>query len=153
MSYIKPDRFLMKPKAQRVVLQEEGSALLDVDGKYQLVEVADSNIGAGATGDPNKLKNYTSKAEFEAAIAQLATKAEVSTKADASEVAQKANAADVEAAKKQAVAARSKYVYVLADSSKFHQVTAIQTLNLADVTVISDQGDEELAALTTLICE
>jgi DeoR family fructose operon transcriptional repressor len=58
-----------------------------------------------------------------------------------------------EAAKKQAVAARSKYVYVLADSSKFHQVTAIQTLNLADVTVISDQGDEELAALTTLTCE
>lgn len=98
MFFIKPDRFLMKPKAQRVVLQEEGSALWEVDGKYQLVQVADSNVGAGATGDPNKLKNYTSKAEFDAAIAQLATKAEVSTKADASEVAQKANAADVEAA-------------------------------------------------------
>ena len=58
-----------------------------------------------------------------------------------------------EAAKKQAVAARSKCVYVLADSSKFHQVTAIQTLDLADVTVISERSDDELAALTTLICE
>lgn len=58
-----------------------------------------------------------------------------------------------EAAKKQAVAARSKYVYVLADSSKFHQVAAIQTLDLADITIISDAGDEELAALTTLVTE
>jgi DeoR/GlpR family transcriptional regulator of sugar metabolism len=44
-------------------------------------------------------------------------------------------------------------VFVLLDSSKFHQVTAIHTLDLADVTVISDRWDEELAALTTLICE
>ena len=58
-----------------------------------------------------------------------------------------------ESAKKQAVVARSKYVYVLMDSSKFHQVTAIQTLDPADVTVISDRGDEELEALTTLIYE
>lgn len=58
-----------------------------------------------------------------------------------------------ESAKKQAVAARSKYVYVLLDSSKFHQVTAIRTLDPAEVTVISERGDEDLATLTTLICE
>lgn len=58
-----------------------------------------------------------------------------------------------EAAKKQAVAARAQRVYVLADSSKFRQVTAIQTLELADVTVISELGDDELSSLTTLISE
>lgn len=59
----------------------------------------------------------------------------------------------VESAKKQAVAERSKYLYVLLDSSKFHQVTAIQMLDLADVTVISDREDEEFSTLTTLISE
>lgn len=44
-------------------------------------------------------------------------------------------------------------VYVLLDSSKFHQVTAIQTLDPADVTVISERGDDDLASLTTLIYE
>lgn len=58
-----------------------------------------------------------------------------------------------EAAKKQAIAARSQRVFVLADSSKFRQVTAIQTLGLDQVTVISERGDDELAALTTLVCE
>lgn len=58
-----------------------------------------------------------------------------------------------EAAKKQAVAARSQRVFVLADSSKFHQVTAIQTLDLADVTIVSERGDDRIAELTTLVWE
>lgn len=59
----------------------------------------------------------------------------------------------VEATKKQAVAGRSQRVFVLMDSSKFHQVAAIQTLDLSDVTVISERGDDELATLTTLVYE
>lgn len=56
-----------------------------------------------------------------------------------------------EAAKKQLVAEHSQHVYVLADSSKFHQVAAIQTLALADVTVISDRSDEDLEGLASIL--
>lgn len=89
---------MKQPKAQRIALVEEGSVYIkDADGKLTPVIVADSNL-PGSPGQDNKLKNYTTKAEFEAALAQLATKAEVGQKADASEVALKANAADMEAA-------------------------------------------------------
>ncbi len=57
----------------------------------------------------------------------------------------------MESNKKQAVATRSQQTFVLADSSKFHQVSAVQTLDLSQVTIISDAWDDEIGALTTLV--
>ena len=51
------------------------------------------------------------------------------------------------------VVARPHQVFVLPYDNEFHQVTAVQTFDLADVTVISDCPGDELVAPATLICK
>lgn len=58
----------------------------------------------------------------------------------------------VEAMKKRLVKEHSDNVYLLSDSSKFHNLSNVKAFDLKDVTVISDQYDEKLSKLVPLIC-
>lgn len=56
-----------------------------------------------------------------------------------------------EASKKREVFLRSKTCYLLCDSSKFHQSSAINVFELSRITLISDSFDQALSEVTTII--
>lgn len=58
-----------------------------------------------------------------------------------------------ESVKKHDVVSRSKRSYLLVDSSKFNQVSSVHTLDLEQVTIISDATDPRIAERTRVICE
>ncbi|MGT2785825.1 DeoR/GlpR family DNA-binding transcription regulator [Streptococcus merionis] len=58
----------------------------------------------------------------------------------------------VEANKKRLVKEHSDHVYLLSDSSKFHNLSNVKAFDLKDVTVISDRYDEKLGKVVSLIC-
>ena len=57
----------------------------------------------------------------------------------------------VESTKKKAVHAHAQRTYVLADSTKFHKVSAVHTFDLAEVAIVSDKPNTEIAQITALI--
>lgn len=57
----------------------------------------------------------------------------------------------VEAMKKRLVKEHSDNVYLLSDSSKFHNLSNVKAFDLKDVTVISNCYDEKLSELVSLI--
>lgn len=58
-----------------------------------------------------------------------------------------------EAAKKQAVAENARATFLLCDSTKFHKVSSVKTLELEQVTIISDKNDGRLAERTRILFE
>lgn len=57
----------------------------------------------------------------------------------------------VEATKKRLVKEHSDNVYLLSDSSKFHNLSNVKAFDLKDVTVISDRYDEKLSKIIPLV--
>lgn len=56
-----------------------------------------------------------------------------------------------ESVKKQEVVSRAKRSYLLADSSKFNQVSAVHALDLDEVSIVSDANDPRIAERTQVI--
>lgn len=57
----------------------------------------------------------------------------------------------IESTKKQAVHARAQRTFVLADSTKFHKVSAVHTFDLSEVSIVSDKPNAKIAQVTALI--
>lgn len=57
----------------------------------------------------------------------------------------------VEANKKRQVINNSKKTYLLCDSSKFHQNSTVKAFDLAEVTLITDQFDQQIGKVTDII--
>lgn len=57
----------------------------------------------------------------------------------------------VEATKKRIVKEHSDNVYLLCDSSKFHNLSNVKAFDLKDVTIISDESDEDISKVINLI--
>ncbi|MGT2929963.1 DeoR/GlpR family DNA-binding transcription regulator [Streptococcus dentasini] len=57
----------------------------------------------------------------------------------------------VEATKKKIVREHSDEVYLLCDSTKFHNLSNVKAFDLKDVTVISDRWDDSLGKVTSMI--
>ncbi len=58
-----------------------------------------------------------------------------------------------EANKKKLVKSHSDQCYILCDSSKFHKLTSVKVFDLRDVTVISDQPNENISSRVKMITE
>lgn len=57
----------------------------------------------------------------------------------------------IESTKKQAVHAHAQRTFVLADSTKFHKVSAVHTFDLSEVTIISDRSNARISQITALL--